>query len=78
MPSRLRWRCRRGMRELDRLLTGFLEQRYSELTEQQRAEFEAILEFPDPQLYAYLLGRATPADPRLAELIQFIRDHGRC
>jgi antitoxin CptB len=66
------------MRELDRLLSGFLEQHYGELTKRQRAEFEAILEFPDPQLYAYLLGRAAPTDPRLAELIQRIRDHGRC
>ena len=66
------------MRELDSLLSGFLEERYSELTSLQRVQFETILQFPDPQLYEYLLGRAAPADSELADLIQRIRDHGRC
>ena len=26
----LRWQCRRGMRELDTLLSGYLEQRYAD------------------------------------------------
>ena len=40
--SRLRWRCRRGMRELDTLLLAYVNNRYShaELAEQQ-AELDA-------------------------------------
>ncbi len=73
-PNRLRWRCRRGRRELDRLLSGFLEQQYATLEEAEIRHFEAILELPDPELYRYLLGRAIPVDPHLAALIERIRN----
>ena len=63
------------MRELDELLGGFLEQYYVGLSGAERAHFEAILNLPDPELYSYLLGRETPADPELKQLIQRIRDY---
>jgi antitoxin CptB len=72
-PGRLRWLCRRGMRELDVLLSGFLEQRYPELDESQKADFAALLELQDPEIWAYLLGRAEP-EPAYAAIIRQIRD----
>lgn len=68
--ARLRWRCRRGMRELDTLLTAFLEHGYPSLDEADRARFEALLELPDPQIHAWLLGRERPADPAIAQLVE--------
>jgi len=72
--ARLRWRCRRGMRELDRILEGFLDAGYGALSAAERRRFAEILEFPDPDLHAYLVGRAEPADPELARLLQSIRE----
>lgn len=71
--ARLRWRCRRGMRELDALLIGFVDRCGAALTEAEIAAFERVLELPDPVLHSYLLGRSAPADTATAELIGRIR-----
>ena len=67
--SRLRWRCRRGMRELDVLLQRYLEERYAHAPEEERQAFEALLEIPDPQLFAYVVKRELPADPQTLNVI---------
>lgn len=74
VPARLRWRCRRGMRELDVVLAGFLANGFGRLSEGEIVLFEAVLDLQDPQLHAYLCGREHPADPALARLIERIRD----
>jgi antitoxin CptB len=70
---RLRWRCRRGMKELDLLLTRWLERQFDDASEGQRALFERLLELPDPQLASYLVAGESPEAPELAALIQAIR-----
>ncbi len=50
------------MKELDILLQRWLSTRYDQATEVQRAGFEALLELPDPDLAAYLLGGLRPTD----------------
>jgi antitoxin CptB len=69
MPGRLRWRCRRGMKELDLLLQGWLEGPYRDATPAERACFAAFLELPDPEIARCLLGHETPADPSFGPLI---------
>lgn len=64
------------MRELDRLLEAFLETRFDGLEAADKARFAEILDFPDPDLHAYLVGRAEPADPELARLLDSIRAGG--
>ncbi|MDX1608713.1 MAG: succinate dehydrogenase assembly factor 2 [Halofilum sp. (in: g-proteobacteria)] len=71
--ARLRWLCRRGTRELDLLLTDFLEHRWAEAPPSVRAAFERLLTMQDPELYALLTGRAQPDDPELADVIARIR-----
>lgn len=71
--ARLKWRCRRGMRELDHLLRGFADLHAATLTESEMTAFEAILELPDPTLHAYLLGSRAPADAATARLLERIR-----
>ncbi len=71
--AKLRWRSRRGMRELDSLLLGFLDANAMRLSEAEIACFEAILELPDPTLHAYLLARNAPTDPAIAGLLERIR-----
>ena len=70
---RLRWQCRRGMRELDLLLLGFLDTGYAALTPDDRAAFERLLEYPDTLLQELLLSGRVSADPAMARVIDAIR-----
>ncbi len=71
--AKLRWRCRRGMRELDAILTSFLQTSYESLAADDKARFGTLLELPDPELHAYLLGRYDATDPNLERLLGRIR-----
>ena len=70
--ARLRWQCRRGMKELDQLLTRYLESRYPDADEQEKADFQAILNLPDPELAGYFLGRQVPEDSSIARAVERI------
>ena len=54
IPGRLRWRCRRGMLELDMLLACFLQHHFAKLTAPQRLELDALLDLPDQDLWQLL------------------------
>ena len=71
--KQLRWRCRRGTRELDMLLLGFLERDYPQLNTEQQALFGTLLDEADPDLYAWFTGRTTPANTDFLPLIEQIR-----
>ena len=60
------------MRELDLLLTRYVEEQYREAPSAHQAAFRALLEAPDPLIYAYCLGGERPASPLLSTLIQRI------
>jgi len=68
-PGHLQWRSRRGMKEIDLVLQGWLERHYPSASSDERARFEQFLELPDPEIAAYLLGRALPKDPAVAALV---------
>lgn len=71
--ARLRWRARRGMRELDAVLQAFLARESGTLTDADLTHFEAIVDLPDPVLFAYLTGRNAPDGSAFAALIHRIR-----
>lgn len=71
--ARLQWACRRGMLELDILLKNFLNQSYPTLTAQEKEIFVQLLEVPDPQLLAWLLGQEQPENEKWADMINRIR-----
>ena len=75
--ARLRWRCRRGMRELDQLLGWYLDRRYATAPVSARAAFSALLEQPDPELWDWLSGRSTPEAPDWRAIIDEIRSRDR-
>lgn len=70
--KKLRWQCRRGMRELDELLLRYLRERYPLADEQEKAAFETVLQLADPELNGYLLQRQTPASEPVARVIKRI------
>ena len=75
--SRLRWQCRRGMRELDELLVRYLEEYYPDDSDADKAAFRSVLDLSDPELNAYLLQRQMPSSEPIARVINRIlrRDH---
>ena len=45
--SKIRWRCRRGTKELDHLLLSYFENHYQDANESERASFEEMLSLQD-------------------------------
>ena len=74
---RLRWQCRRGMKELDQLLTTFLEESYATASDYDKAAFHALLELSDPELVGYLLQRKEPGSEIIARGIEIILGRNR-
>jgi antitoxin CptB len=72
--NRLRWQCRRGMRELDEMLGLYLDRAYDGLTQSDRACFNRLLEYPDTLLLEVLMGRMIPTDTDVAHLAHNIRN----
>lgn len=73
--NRLRWRCRRGMRELDVLLERYLRDRWPTAPAEHRAAFRALLELPDPELAALLLGRSVTPVSGITRLVAEITEN---
>lgn len=70
--ARLRWRCRRGLLELDLVLGSFLDRGYQHLDELEKQAFLKLLELPDTELLGYVQGQHEPADPELINLFNKI------
>jgi antitoxin CptB len=69
----LRWRCRRGMKELDLLLERFLVRHYDKASSETQRAFERLLALPDPVLAELLLApTAGPPDADLAEVVALV------
>ena len=71
--KRLRWRCRRGMKELDQLLVRWLDSEYASASERERGVFLKLLDCEDDRLWRWFLGYEAPPDAELAALVQRIR-----
>jgi antitoxin CptB len=70
---RLRWRCRRGMRELDQLFERWLDREWSQASEPDRGVFLQLLECEDDKLWHWFMGHETAPDVELDRLVQRIR-----
>lgn len=73
--AELRWRLRRGMRELDLILGRFHESQYARLPDPVRRSFVELLDCEDDDLWAWLTGRAEPGRDDLADVVRRIRRH---
>lgn len=73
--ARLRWQCRRGMRELDLILLPFLEKKFAALSEVDKALFADLLVTNDVDLYRWLVVRDLPADLRFVSIVEKIHWH---
>ena len=71
---RLRWRCRRGMKELDVLLERFLAQQAEPLAQGEWPELEALLDTEDDVLWDWLQNPAGRPDSAYRGLLEVIRN----
>lgn len=72
--SKLKWRCRRGTKELDFLLENFLLNQFLCADKQEQLLFVELLDLQDSQLILYLLGDQLPSTRELSHLVKKIRN----
>ncbi len=70
--SRLRWRSRRGMRELDQLFARYLDLASVAPERFDLAAFESLLVCEDDALWRWFIGRERPSDPQIASIVDVI------
>ncbi|GAB1596235.1 FAD assembly factor SdhE [Lysobacter claricitrinus] len=68
----LRWRCRRGMRELDQLLERWLDRRWAASSDLERETFRRLLVVEDDKLWRAFLGHDRLDDDDLQTLVERI------
>lgn len=71
--ARIRWHSRRGMLELDVLLSRFLQAHLDTMLDVELDLTEALLDNADPDLYAWLMGYETPSNKEIAHFVTRIR-----
>ena len=70
---KLKWRCRRGTKELDYLLENYLHKYYQQANKDEQALFIELLGMQDSQLIWFLLGDRQPESTGLLKLVKKIR-----
>ena len=65
-------KCRRGMLELDYFLERFMEERFDDLSETQKAVFVRLLEESDPTLLSWFMGGEIPEDKAFADMVKLV------
>jgi antitoxin CptB len=71
--ARLKWKCRRGMKELDLLLVRYLDSHYPSANQEEQGAFRELLEMQDPELFAFVTGRERPATEELCRVVDALR-----
>ncbi len=72
--SRILWRCRRGIREMDILLQGYLETHYDGASESEQNSFEALLDEADLDILSWIMQKTEP-DKHYIGIIEIIREY---
>lgn len=70
--AKLKWRCRRGMRELDLLLENYCDSYYRTAESQEQQAFVELLEMRDDVIYDYLFSNKSPETVAMTALINKI------
>jgi antitoxin CptB len=68
--DRLKWKCRRGLLELDLVLERIIPT----LKDEDVLAFNALLDLPDNDLWDIVAGRSDDYDPRLRHIVANLRE----
>jgi antitoxin CptB len=72
--KRLRWRCRRGMRELDQLMLRYLDTRWPIADDAERKLFLQLLDCEDDKLWRWFMGLDRPEEESIDAIVRLISD----
>lgn len=61
------------MREMDILMTRFLERGYAQLDDSGKQAFSRLLDAADQDILSWLWSGSLPEDPELAQLVEHMR-----
>jgi antitoxin CptB len=70
--SRVKMRCRRGLKELDVVFAHYLQHYYLQADDDEKQCLDELLETQDPVLFDWVLGM-TPVPERYTSLISKLR-----
>ncbi len=71
--SRLLWRCRRGIREMDILLQDYLHVHYDTLSTKDQNTFEELLDEADLDILSWIMQKTSP-DEKYIGILNCIRE----
>lgn len=71
--ERARWRCRRGMLELDIVLQRFMDQNYRQLDETGLLQFERLLALPDNDLWDLISAKQVNYDTQWRAVLELLQ-----
>ena len=71
--ERARWRCRRGLLELDIVLQRFMDEYYAKLDEAELRQFEILLDLPDNDLWDMIALKKEAEDIGLKPVLHLLR-----
>jgi antitoxin CptB len=63
----------RGFREADIIIGGFAQKHLEQLSPEQLDEFERLIDQPDQDLYAWIIGRESIPEQFAGEVMDLIR-----
>ncbi len=71
--GRIRWRSRRGLKELDVMFAAYFKSDLSTCNAETLDLLERFLDCQDPDLLEWMLGHSAPEDKQLAQVVELIR-----
>lgn len=72
--SKLRWQCRRGVKELDVVFSEYLQNHYANSNKGLKTAFEELLQLEDPMLLALLYGESNSADQQIQLVVDKLKN----
>ena len=73
MNARLAWLSRRGIKELDLVLQGYLQQDFATAKAAEQQAFAALLEYQDPDILDRIFHGVEDEDAAIAALVRRLR-----
>ncbi|MDP1559488.1 MAG: succinate dehydrogenase assembly factor 2 [Nitrosomonas sp.] len=71
--ARARWRCRRGLLELDIVLQRFMDKYYTQLDTVELQQFETLLSLADSDLWDIIAEKNTVMDKNLEPVLHLLQ-----
>ena len=71
--ERARWRCRRGLLELDIVLLRFMDKYYTQLNEVELQQFEELLSLSDNELWDLIVEKKKIKDGEVQHVLRLLQ-----